>query len=377
MGGGLSLGMVGLSEDSRRSPEYVRLSTASDITLGFSCGRFYRDVKLYCINLLLFFEEGCGANCLYCGQAREISSSSICKTLIRVEWPLRPLGEVIEAYERLMGDGCFLRPYRFCVASVTHPRAVEAERRVVERLYERLNLPISALISPTIFKAKDVEELRAAGVERVGIAVDCATPELFDLLRGRSARGPHRFERYMEGVEEAVDIMGRGKVGVHLIVGLGETERDAAALMQRIRDVGAETHLFAFYPEEGSLLEEWPRVDLGQYRRVQMARYLIDGGRSRFEDMEFNEYGQIVDYGLSGEGVLGVASTGRPFMTSGCPGCNRPYANERPRETPRNYPYRPSKGEGLRAYKQSLRYRKPPRSTMKRLSRYLRKRGYG
>lgn len=362
---------------SGSSPEYVRLSTAADITLGFSCGRFYGDVSLYCINLLLFFEEGCGANCLYCGQAREISSSSLCKSLIRVEWPLRPLEEVIEAYEGLMGDGCFLRPYRFCVSSIVHPRAVEAEKRVVERLYKRLGLPISALISPTIFKAEDVEELRAGGAERIGVAVDCATPELFNLLRGRRAKGPHSFERYMEGVGEAVDILGRGRVGVHLIVGLGETEREAAAFMQRVKDLGVETHLFAFYPEGGSLMEAWPRVDLGQYRRVQIARYLIDSRRSRFEDMEFNEDGQITGYGLSGEALSSLASTGRPFMTSGCPGCNRPYANERPGETPRNYPYCPSRADGLRAYRESFRYRRPPRNTLERLMGYLRRRGYG
>ncbi len=108
-----------------------------------------------------------------------------------------------------------------------------------------------------------MEALRAAGAERIGIAVDCATPELFSLLRGKLARGPHRFERYMKGVEEAVEVMGKGKVGVHLIVGLGETEREAVGLMQAVKDLGAETHLFALLPRGGLRAREMAQGPTG------------------------------------------------------------------------------------------------------------------
>ena len=47
-----------------------------------------------------------------------------------------------------------------------------------------------------------------------------------------------------------------------------------------------------------------------------------------------------------------IIKEGFAFMTSGCPGsnkniaaCNRPFANERPSETLRNYPYIPDKNE--------------------------------
>jgi biotin synthase-related radical SAM superfamily protein len=354
------------------SPGYVRLSTASDIVLGFSRGLFYRGAEPYCINLLLHFSDGCRSNCLYCGQAREAAGPSTCKSLIRVDWPLRKLEDVIERFNSFMGNGCFLRPYRICVAAITHPRAVEGEIEVVRKMSDELGLPISALISPSIFSMDRLEELRSAGADRVGIAIDCATPRIFEALRGRMARGIHKWERYLEGVRETVEIMGKGRVGVHLIVGLGETERDAAELMQTIKNMGGETHLFSFYPEAGSVLEEWPRPPMSQYRRVQIARYLIDDRISSYDDMEFNEHGQITGFGID---INGIAETGKPFMTSGCPGCNRPFSNERPGETFRNYPFPPSRREALAALRRAGIYAQP-RNTLPRLLEYLKSRGF-
>jgi biotin synthase-related radical SAM superfamily protein len=327
------------------SPECIRLSKAADILLGFSYGKFYRNAFPFTINILLHFNSGCIANCLYCGQAREVASSAICKTLIRVEWPLRPLENVIERISRFIGNGTSFRPYRICVSDIEHPRAVEAEIEVVRRLWSRLGIPISVLISPTQFLKDHMKELKSAGAERIGIALDCATKELFETLRGFKARSPHKWERYMEGVNEAVEVMGPGKVGIHLIVGLGETEEEAIKLIQLMHDSGVETHLFSFYPEQGSILEKWLRPPVSQYRRVQLARYLINNNLSRYEWMRFDSEGHIIDFGITSTELNDIIETGLPFVTSGCPGCNRPYANERPSEFPRNFPYIPRKQE--------------------------------
>lgn len=138
-----------------------------------------------------------------------------------------------------------------CVASITNPKAVNAEVEVVRRVHKEVGIPISALITPTLFNEGSMKELRSAGVERIGIAIDCATERLFDLLRGRNARGPHRWGRYLEGVTEAVEVLGKGRVGIHLIVGLGETEEEAVKLIQWAHDVGAETHPLLILPGGG------------------------------------------------------------------------------------------------------------------------------
>ncbi|MEM1545710.1 MAG: radical SAM protein [Candidatus Methanomethylicia archaeon] len=355
------------------SPDYVRLSIAADIALGFSNGRFKHNVKPYCINLLLHFNDGCKANCLYCGQAREISKGATCKTLIRVEWPLRSLNEVIERLREVQVNGCSLRPFRICVASVTNRRAVKAEIEVIRRVYNALRLPISALISPTIFGLNSLKELRDSGTERIGIAIDCATREIFDMLRGREAQGPHSWDRYIEGIKEAVSIFGRGRVGIHLIVGLGETEMEAVNLIQEAHDIGAETHLFSFYPEGDSILERWIRPPISQYRRVQLARYLINNGFVRSSEMIFNSYGQIINFGVSSINIRRIIEFGEAFITSGCPGCTRPFANERPGEQIRNYPYPPDNRESKKFMRQIETYIKP-RNTLKTLKNYLKNR---
>ena len=75
----------------KESPEYLRTSTAAAITLGFIPGRFYRDAKLYCINLLLTYEDGCRGACAYCGLARNRKEGD---SFIRVGWPTYPLNEI-------------------------------------------------------------------------------------------------------------------------------------------------------------------------------------------------------------------------------------------------------------------------------------------
>jgi len=358
--------------EDMESPDYVRVSTASDLVLFQKVFRFRGNAVPTSINLLLHFNDGCRANCLYCGQARESPPKPIDRDLIRVPWPLRSLDDVIEALKRVERCGLSFRPWRVCVASITNPRSVSALKEVVKRIRRSVSIPITALVTPTLFREEDFRELWRLGVDRIGIPIDCANPTLFDLLRGRKARGPHRWERYLRGFEEAIEVFGRGRVGIHIIVGLGETEKDCVDLMQRIHDMGGETHLFAFYPEPYSVLSDWPRVHRGQYRRVQLARYLIDTEIARAEEMKFNSWGQITDFGIPKHILNEIIESGLPFTTSGCPGCNRPWANERPSdETPMNFPWIP-RGTEIEIIKHELAdYETPPRATLENLIAYL------
>jgi biotin synthase len=196
-------------------------------------------------------------------------------------------------------------------------------------------------------KAGMLGELKRAGADMCGVAVDCATRELFQAMRGRAAGGHHDWDRYWDAVQEAGQVFGPGKAGVHLIVGLGETEAQIIGAIQRAHNLGANTHLFSFFPEAGSLLAGWGAPPIGQYRRVQLARYLIDAGRSREEQMSFTDSGQLTGFGVESGIVNEVVLEGTPFMTSGCTGkngqvaCNRPYGNERPSQPLRNFPFHP------------------------------------
>lgn len=322
------------------SPEFVRTSLAASITLGLKRGRFYRNARLYCINLLIHYDIGCSANCAYCGLQNIRPGTYREKSFIRVDWPLYPTREIIKRMKERED-----KIERVCISMITRRKAVYDTMKIAKWIKEETDIPISFLISPTVILNGDLEKFKEAGADKIGIAIDAATPKIFEKYRGKSVKGPHKWEKYIKVFEESIAVFGKGNVGSHFIVGLGETEKEMTKAIQYIKDIGGETHLFSFYPEPGSLLENHTPPPIGTYRRIQIARYLIDNGISRYERMKFNEKEQIIDFGVD---IKEFVEKGECFMTSGCIGkkgrvaCNRPYANERPGDNIRNYPFPPN-----------------------------------
>jgi biotin synthase len=142
----------------------------------------------------------------------------------------------------------------------------------------------------------------------------------------------------------AASVFEKFYLGIHLIVGLGETEKEMVEAIQMGQNLGASTHLFSFFPEKGSPMEGYFPPPLGQYRRIQLARWIINEGLGSATQMKFDENGRLIDFGTD---VQPLIQMGEPFMTSGCPGrdgkvaCNRPYGNERPSGPIRNFPFMP------------------------------------
>lgn len=338
----------------QESPEYVRMSAAAAIALDFRKGMFYRNARTYCINLLQTYHDSCRANCLYCGQARDFIKENRCERLIRVRWPVYSLEHVISSL--IEKQNLFKR---VCVAMLSHSRAGDHLISILKRLHEDIQLPISALVTPTNITHVHLEQLYEIGVDTITIALDTATKSLFNRLRGKAVKSPHKHDLYLAGLKEAHEIFGKGKVGVHLIVGLGETEFEMIATMQQMYDLGINIHLFSFYPELGSALEMMTPPPLGQYRRIQLARYLIETSQIRWKQMKFNGQGQIVDFGFPYIEFIKTIAKGFPFETSGCTGCNRPFANSRPSEPLRNFPFEPTQ-EDLRAILNQIRDYSPP-----------------
>lgn len=323
----------------KTSPEYVQTSLAASLTLGFKSGSFHRNAKLKGLNLLLHYEEGCLGRCHFCGLSRTRVEGAKGKTFIRVDWPVYPLEEIIA---RAKGKN---QIHRVCISMITHPKALEDTIHVIKKFKKETDLFISVLITPTLIRDREfLMAMKQAGADRVGIAIDAATPELFDRLRGRGVNGPHRWGHYWDVVRMSAEVFGEFYAGIHLIVGLGETESEMVESIQRGQNMGAHTHLFSFFPEKGSPMENHPPPPLGQYRRIQLARWIINEGLGSIGQMKFDENGKLIDFGMDVESLVWIRE---PFMTSGCPGrdgkvaCNRPYGNERPSGPIRNFPFMP------------------------------------
>jgi biotin synthase len=351
--------MAELEGDAPRSPGHMRMSLAAAMTLGYQPGLFYRDARLHCINLLLTYPEGCRARCAYCGLSAGRPRGGPGKSFIRVQWPAFALDGIMEKIaERRQ------RVKRICISMITRRRAVQDTAAVCARLRSSFDIPVSLLVTPTLLDKGDLERFQAAGADKIGVAVDLATPALFERYRGGGVNGPHRWQVYWDCLQRAVGIFGEGHAGVHLIVGMGESEREMCAAIQAARDMGGRTHLFSFFPEPGSRMAAHPRPSLVHYRHVQVARYLIDHGLSRADRFAFTPQGQIADYGIAQTDFDRIVGGGQPFRTSGCEGydgevaCNRPFANSRPGPNLRNYPFPPALEDLKRIRLQMSRKRK-------------------
>jgi len=187
---------------------------------------------------------------------------------------------------------------RMCISMITNGKCRGDTLEMTRRLKNETRIPVSILISPTLMEREDLVAMKDAGAEKVGIAIDLATPELFDKYRGKGVSGPHKWDKYWEIIRAALDIFGHPHVGAHLMVGMGETEEQMVSLMQRLWCMGVMNHLFAFFAEEGSQLGDRPQPPWPTYLRVQLARYLIEEGLSSQEKMRFDEQGHVIDYAI-------------------------------------------------------------------------------
>jgi len=317
------------------------MSLAAAMTLGLRPGIFYRGAKLSCINLLLTYESGCAGNCTYCGLQRQRSGRFSEKSFIRVEWPSFPLVEILE---RCADRSAHID--RVCISMVTHGRAV-ADTLAVAQSLQSLGKYVSVLMAPTVVDGEAIRAFQDAGVEIGSVALDTATEELFDTHRVSGVKGPHSWQRYWDCLGEAVEVFGRKRAGCHLIVGLGESEAEMAKTIQRVNDMGVNVHLFSFYPEEGSALADRAPCPPGQYRRLQLASYLIQNEFTDCQHIRFDDAGNIIDYGIDKNDERIVIDSGIPFMTSGCPGkdklaaCTRPFGDGPPGDI-RSYPFAPN-----------------------------------
>lgn len=320
-----------------RSPEYVQMSTAAAITLGLVAGKMHRTSCTHCLNLLVTYPEGCRANCAYCGLARhrEEARDYADRNFIRVDWPTARYDEVIERVKAGADRGQF---QRMCISMITHPDSNADTFVLLEKWVRAVpRVPVSILSNPTTLEKDDLIRMRDMGADIFTVALDAVTPEIFERTRGKGVDSPHKYEHYWRAIEWAAEVFGPEKFGAHLIGGMGETEREMLEVAQKIRDLGGHNHMFAFFPERGSLMEDWPAVDRGQWRRVQLARYIIDYAGGHFRDMLFDERGRVIDFGVAEDRLEALIAAGTPFQTSGCPGkaddvsaCNRPYGDSSP-----------------------------------------------
>jgi biotin synthase-related radical SAM superfamily protein len=325
-------------------PTKIRVSVGSAIVLELVKGKL--DAPPTTVYLLTCNEGKCAANCGFCSQAR--TSTSRADMLSRVTWPMFPTKDIVSKIALARQKKTI---QRVCIQATNYPGVFDDLLALTTAIKLHTNAPISVSCQP--LNKSQMKMLAEARVDRVSVALDAATEELFDKVKGASTNGPYNWKRQRKTLEEAVQVFGKGSVSTHLIVGLGEMERQLIETIQWCVDLGVCPSLFAFTPISGTTLEAVPQPSIASYRRVQLARHLIVHGKTRFENMKFDGDGRIIGFGVSRPLLKKVVENSSSFQTSGCPGCNRPYYNEKPSGPIYNYP-RPLTSNELKEVQKAL-----------------------
>lgn len=301
----------------------IRLSYGTAVKLGLKMGKMMAEPTTAYIML----GERCYSNCSFCAQARSRRKENF---LSRIMWLPYPK----EVLKKIKGFS------RICFQTLDYPEVIEDLLSLIPLLPS--NIPISVSIVP--ISEGDMELLRDK-IDIISFALDAANKELFDEVKGYKVGNRFTWEDIWSALKIARGIF--REVNTHIIVGLGESDEDLYSVMKDLRDLRISTALFSYTPIFGG---EYPPVE--RYRAIQLTRYLLYRG---YDDFLVIEDGKIKEITIPKRERQNV-ERGIPFLTSGCPGCNRPFYNERPGGNIYNYPYIPRENERKLIFQQLKSY---------------------
>lgn len=307
----------------------IKLSLASAIYLNLKPGKLNFPVS----TIYIMLGEKCSSNCLFCAQARSHIQDNM---LSRVPWYHYDPEIVIERLKSF-------RMSRICIQTLDYPD-IEDDLLSFLKMLKDVKVPVSVSITPVskdyMLKLKDY-------VDTISIALDAATEPLFDKFKGKAVGNRFAWNKHWKALITAKKIF--KNVNTHLIVGLGESDRKLIELMLILKKENISIALFAYTPVNHALELQPPA--LNRYRKVQMARYIIENYDATMQNFEF-ENDALAN--INFPGIDGIIEDGMAFMTSGCRGCNRPYYNEKPGGNLYNVPYHPTP-EQINSIKKELK----------------------
>jgi biotin synthase len=328
--------------------EKIRVSIGSAAVLGLIQNKSFEEVPTTCY-CMTYIEGHCIANCGFCPQAKDSEGSR--EFLSRVTWPVFEFKEFLTKLNYLPPTKKFKR---ICVQTLNYYQNFSDLVEIVTQIRKNSNVPISIAVPP-LTRSK-LRDLKLIGVDRIGIALDGSTEEIFEMVKGKGVNGPYNWNLHFQCLKDALEIFSEGFVTTHLIVGLGETQQQILELIQNLHGAKIKVSLFAFTPIKGTKLQNNLRPDLTGFRKIQLGRYLIINDIKKIKDFTFNMRGDIIKFNLNQTELRNIIEGSNAFMTSGCPGCNRPYYTSKPSGLIYNFPRKLAVKEQDEIHKSLLRF---------------------
>ncbi len=300
------------------------------------CGLKKLTTDVYPSTAYLMTGNKCLYDCAFCPQSK--SSTAREDLLSRVTWPEFEWDQL--KYGLAKGENNGLK--RICLQDTKQTDGVEYTRELLTEITNTTYLPVC--VSANVNTVNDVETLIHAGADKVGISIDVCDPTRYREIKGGS------FEKRIALIEQAAAKFPK-RISTHLIIGLGESEKQAIDLIDWLIKQGIIVALFAFTPVKGTKLADRSSPELGKYRIIQTAHFLLKHAFVSSKYFEFNKIGQLKDFGISQKTLKQFIKDGEAFRTTGCNDCNRPYYNEKPGGIMYNFPRTLTEKESVEAVK--------------------------
>ena len=262
--------------------DYVRISVGTAMKLGLEKGRLPSHFTT--AFLMTYSENGCTANCAFCPQAAGSTSSP--EMLSRIGWPKYAMADVLKGLSKSSGFE------RVCIQSLNYGHAVQDVVSIVNSIKTVMDARISVAIHP--LSRSELVSLKSSGIERIGIAIDACTPDLFEEIKGTTRKSGYSWDTHIKAIKDAQSVFGTDKVTTHLIVGLGESEKEISGFLFDMKDMGVRVGLFAFTAIKGTDLSANKSPQLGKYRRIQILRDLLARGLVQRDAIHFDAQDHLI-----------------------------------------------------------------------------------
>jgi biotin synthase len=259
----------------------------------------------------LMLDGECLYNCSYCTHSRDSKADN--SYLSRVIWKVIELNQLRSISQRFK---------RVCIQTVNYKGYLQDILELVGYLkLSSLRQSDEFLISVStrVKNHEEIDLLMKSGINDLGIPIDVASKALHHKLRSWP------FDYTLSLIEYGAKTY-LGRITTHIIVGLGESDRELYTLFLKMKELNVKVALFAFTPVKGTKLENHIPPSLERYRKIQLLRYLM------FEigyipELTFDDSDNILEITYKGTPDISKA-----YMTSGCTHCTRPYYNDNPRK---------------------------------------------
>lgn len=275
-----------------------------------------------CTTAYFLFGEKCSGGCDFCIQSNKVKyRKDKINFLSRITWPAMNM-DGIEIGKRIANIDEFVR---ICFQMT---KTVKKETwNEIFTIIKYASKPVSFSYWPSSLEDA-INVLAIDNVDILNISIDVCNPLLFESIKGEEWK---KFWNFLLILNKKFN----GSIRTHLIVGLGESDMDIVKLMFRLYELKIGWGLFAFYPLKGTPMQDFIRPDRKRYYLLKIVEYLILNNKINYKDIEFDNKGMI--FKINVDNLINLIDSGKPFLTSGCPGCNRPYYNETPLELPYNF----------------------------------------